>query len=43
MPYAMRDKVKEELERLVKEGTLEPVQVADWATLIIIVPFLKAD
>ena len=41
VPYAMREKVEVELERLVKEGTLEPVQLADWAAPI--VPVLKAD
>ena len=41
VPYAMKVKVEEELDRLVKEGTLEPVQFADWAAPI--VPVLKAD
>ena len=41
MPYAMRGKVEEELERLVRESTLEPVQLADWAAPI--VPVLKGD
>ena len=41
VPYAMREKVEEELKRLVGEGTLEPVQVTDWAAPI--VPVLKAD
>ena len=41
VPYAVREKVEVELERLVKEGTLEPVQLADWAAPI--VPVLKAD
>ena len=29
LPYAMRQKVEDELERLVKEGTLKPVDYAD--------------
>ena len=37
----MKAKVEEELERLVKEGTVEPVPFADWAAPI--VPVLKAD
>ena len=41
VPYAMRLKVEEELDRLVKEGTLEPVQLADWAAPIVAV--LKHD
>lgn len=38
IPYAMRKKVEEELDRLVKE---EPVQFADWAASV--VPVLKQD
>ena len=34
VPYALRDKVDAELSRLVEEGTLEPVQFADWAAPI---------
>ena len=41
IPYAFKAKVEEELERLVGEGTLEPVQFADWAAPI--VPVLKSD
>ena len=38
IPYALKYK---ELDRLVAEGTLEPVQFSDWASPI--VPVLKAD
>ena len=41
VPYAFREKVELELERLLQEDTLEPVEVADWATPI--VPVLKGD
>ena len=41
VPFAMRSKFKEELERLVKEGSLKPVQLANWAAPI--VPVLKQD
>ena len=41
VPYAMRGKVEEELERLVSEGIIEPVQFADWAAPI--VPVVKSD
>ena len=41
MPYSLKDLVDEELDRLVTEGTLEPVQFSDWASLF--VPVLKAD
>ena len=41
IPYAFKVKVDEELERLVKEGTLEPVQFAECAAPI--VPVLKSD
>ena len=41
VPYAMRAKVEQELDRLVEEGILEPVQHAEWAAPI--VPVLKSD
>jgi len=41
MSYAMRQKVDDELQRLQKEGIIEPVQFAEWAAPI--VPILKAD
>ena len=41
VPYALRDKVEAELERLVNEGTLELVQFADWASPIVAI--LKND
>ena len=39
VPYAMRVKVEQELERLVRKGILEAVQHLDWAAPI--VPVLK--
>ena len=41
VPYAMREKVEEELNRLVAEGTLEPVDYSDWAAPIVAV--MKSD
>ena len=41
VPYAIRDKVDKELQRLQEEGTLEPVEIAEWAAPI--VPVLKQD
>ena len=41
VPYAFRDKVEAELDRLVTVGILEPVEHADWASPIVSV--LKAD
>ena len=39
MPYAMRAKVEQELDRLHQQGIIEPVQFSDWAAPI--VPVLK--
>ena len=41
VPYAMKVAVEAELERLCKEGIIEPVAFSDWAAPI--VPILKPD
>ncbi len=41
IPYALRTQVADELDRLVKEGTLKPVDYAEWAASIVAV--LKSD
>ena len=41
MPYALREKVEAELERLLQAGVIEPVRSADWAAPI--VPVMKRD
>ena len=41
VPYAMKKGIEEELDRLVAEGTLQPVDYSDWAAPIVAV--LKPD
>ena len=41
VPYSLKKRVEEELERLQAEGTVEPVQFAEWAAPI--VPIVKED
>ena len=41
VPYALRDKVEKELQRLQEEGIIEPVEFAEWAAPIVAV--LKRD
>ena len=37
VPYALRDKVDQELQRLQDQGILEPVETAEWAAPIVVV------
>ncbi|UYV65539.1 K02A2.6-like [Cordylochernes scorpioides] len=41
IPYALKEKISRELDRLVKAGILKPVRHAEWAAPI--VPVLKSD
>ena len=41
VPYALRQKVSQELERLEKNGVIEPVQFSEWAAPV--VPVVKSD
>ena len=41
VPYALKEKVDQELDRLQREGIIEPVQFAEWAAPV--VPVLKQD
>ena len=37
MPYALQQKVEEELNRLQEEGIIQPVENSEWAASIVIV------
>ena len=39
--YALREKIETELDRLVKEGIIGPIEFSEWATPI--VPIVKED
>ena len=41
VPYALRTRIEQELERLQQQGIIEPVHFADWAAPI--VPVVKKD
>ena len=41
VPYMMKPKIEQELERLERQGTTESVQYSEWATPV--VPILKPD
>ena len=41
LPYTLRNKVEEELDRLVTVGTISPVSTSKWASPII--PVVKSD
>ena len=41
VPYVLRDKVDQELQRLQRDGTIEPEDMAEWAAPIVVV--LKQD
>ncbi|KAL0268628.1 UNVERIFIED_CONTAM: hypothetical protein PYX00_010487 [Menopon gallinae] len=41
VPYAIKEKIEKEIDRLVEEGILSPVESSEWATPI--VPVLKKD
>ena len=41
VPYALREKIKEEISRLQDQGIIEPVRFSDWAAPV--VPVVKSD
>ena len=38
VPFALRQKVEDKLERLERQGIVEPVQFSEWAAAIVPVP-----
>ncbi|CAF1629765.1 unnamed protein product, partial [Rotaria magnacalcarata] len=38
LPFAYREAVENDLNRLVTEGVLEPITVSKWAAPIVVVP-----
>ena len=43
VPYALKEAVEEELNRLVASGILEPVESSDWASPTVNVPKTKGE
>ena len=41
LPYTLREKVEMELEQLVSDGVIEPLQFSEWT--VPIVPVVKED
>jgi len=41
VPHALREKIEVELDRLVSEGTIEPMEFSDWAAPIVLI--VKSD
>ena len=41
VPYALREEIELDVERIERSGTIEPVQYSEWATPI--VPVMKSD
>ena len=41
IPYSLREKVEQELERMVHEGAITPVTWSEWASPVVVAP--KAD
>ena len=37
VPYALKDKIEHELDRLINEGILSPTEFGGWATTIVLV------
>ena len=38
VPYALKEKVTEKLNNLVRNGVIEPINYSEWASPVVIVP-----
>ena len=37
VPYALQEKINQELDRMQREGVIRPVEKSDWATPVVVI------